>query len=978
MRVRNAAVNVREGPDPNYRVLVVLNSGETLPLVGRHHGFRWWAVSLPDGATGWVWESGVNVFGDIASVPLLPAPPLNGVVPDTTEEWTPVITTPCLDPDSSGEDEGGEGPPVVLPEPDEANALVRDGWSQPLNLSQSGGVGNPILIADETESLHALWEDNYDGYVYARLEGDAWATAVTITVPFSDTQPHLFASPNSQLQALWIDEEGALQHSRIDIATITDEAGWQQPVELADSGTAMAATVDGEGVLHLAYLRAGETAGNPAGVYYRRSEDGGANWSPAELLYASSYLRGSSAGESNVQIAATTAAGETNVYVAWDNRPRKRLFLIHGRDGGAEWHSPVELAGPDSTSSIILPFNVRLSANGNNVLVVWQYGQPGNQCQRRAQASTDAGQNWSPPVTLTDPNPGFASCASEQQLYAGDSLFFLLTAIDNQLFLEAWNGTEWSEPQRQTTISAFNDPETLNTVILGCHEAAVLDGPLMVLLGCDASGAFVTGDIWFTLRSLGTAATWFPPPTEWGTPIAVAGGAPDAGSFTLLDDASGTVHALWLTRNAEQEANALYYSRQDGERWLSAVNLSSGFGAANLPAGPLATAISPDDRLFAVWLNSAGVLVLSQADAGSAAFSSGWAPPAVLPVTATTLSGVDLAVEADGTLAVAYSVPVNEGRGVYLLRSEDQGASWSEPVAVLDAAAMAWEFAGGPQLRVSAAGSLHILVPEQKLQLSAAVSAVALHYIRCAPGGATCSEPIFVAETQPHWSAVVTTGAQTVHHLLQEQTDGDLLMWHRFSNDDGRTWSELQLVARTAAAGAGPVDVVADSAGRLHLFQSDAGTLIPWLWENGVWRQEGLVTAAIEGALQGIVTRQGTVAVLFSREGERKDETEAGPEMELVSIRRQLELDAPLPAPTPLPETLPEVTPTASLTAAPSPTPTASTIPLPEIGDNGNVGGAQASANTPVAQIGAGLIPVTLLVVVVMALGARSVWLRRR
>ena len=47
MSVRNAAVNVREGPDPNYPIMLVLRGGEVLPLVGRHHGFRWWAVELP-------------------------------------------------------------------------------------------------------------------------------------------------------------------------------------------------------------------------------------------------------------------------------------------------------------------------------------------------------------------------------------------------------------------------------------------------------------------------------------------------------------------------------------------------------------------------------------------------------------------------------------------------------------------------------------------------------------------------------------------------------------------------------------------------------------------------------------------------------------------------------------------------------------------------------------------------------------------
>lgn len=980
MRVRNAAVNVREGPDPNYPILVVLRAGETLPLAGRHHGFRWWAVTLPDGTTGWVWESGVAVSGNITSAPLLPAPPLNGVVPDTTEEWTPSITTPCLaTPEPAGEATTEEAAPVAVTtdEPAEQDAQPRDGWSLPVNLSESGGASAPALVVDSANTVHAFWQDVYAGYVYSRLEETMWAAPITLTVPFSQTEPHLFADANDQIQALWIGEDGALEQSKAIAATLTEPGAWEAPLLLAEAASAVAAAVDEAGQIHLAYLRPLETVEKPAGIYYQRSPDGGASWSEAELLYASPYLRGSRPADNNVQIVTTTSNGETNVLVAWDNRPRKRLFFIQGRNGGEEWHAPVEVAGPDSTSSIILPFGVRLSARDNQVLLVWQYGQPGGQCRRQSQFSTDLGQSWSAPQVLVDLNPGFASCANDNQLYAGDSLFYLLTAIDSQLHLQAWDGEQWSDPQRQTTISTFNDPDTLNTVVLDCHQGAVLDGPHMVILACGTGSSATTGDIWFTSRSLGASETWFPHPAEWSRPTTVALGAADEEWLNLLSDRDGTTHALWTAQIPEQERKAVYYSRQDGDRWLAPVSVSAAFGAASAPDGPLAVAIAPDDRLFAVWQNGDGILLLSQAAVAGAAISTEWAPPVPLPIEART-NGVALAVEANGAIDVVYSVPVNDGRGVYLLRSPDRGASWSEPVVVVDAAALGWEIAGAPQLALSASGALHILAVEESLQRPASVVMDAVYAVRCATAGETCTEPVPITQNQPGWSSLVASGPQTLHHLWQEQNGDDVLLRHQYSVNEGGSWSERQQVARMAAAEAGPLAVAPDRSGRLHLFQVEAGTLIPWIWEEGAWRQDRVVGVGAITAVRGSVSDTGTVTVLMAADEASDSTTEEQSQPALVTMSRLVELGEPAPQPEPVAGATPVATPTESPAATPAPAPSATAVPVLEDGEGTGGPAALPNADNPVVQIGVGLVPVALLVAGVLALGARAVWLRRR
>lgn len=973
MQVSNEAVNVREGPDPNYAILLVLREGEELPLVGRHRGFRWWAVELPDGRTGWVWASGVNVAGNIGSVPLMAAPALNGVAPDTTEVWMPVVDEPCLEvtEPAPGQPVTHTMPLVATPTPEapETTATERESWTEPQNLSQSGGARNPLLIVDAAQTMHVIWEDAFDGFTYTRRDGDVWTAPVTVTVPFSETAPHLFADADGQIQALWVDEAGLLQQSRATAALITEPDAWQAPNELGEGITVFDTAVDGEGRIHLAYLRADGIPERPAGIYYQRSVDGGASWSEAALLDVSTYFRGLGADESNVRIVAESDDGETHVYVVWDNRPRKRIFLAHSADGGESWESLQELVSPESTSSIILPFGAHIGADGANVVVVWQYGQPGAQCQRYAQSSSDHGQNWSEALRLADLNPGFASCPNDNQLYAGDGLFYLLTVLGNELFMQAWNGEQWSTPQRQAELSGFNDPDTLNTVALGCHQAALFDGSSMALLACGGDSAFA--DVWFATRSLGTVETWFPPPSAWSEPAAIGDGAAAYRSLHVLGDGEGNVHALWSARPEEQEESwEIFYSRLDGERWLPPASL---FAAAGEADGTLAAAISAGDRLLAVWRDSEGALLFSQAATAGAAVATDWAPAAPLPAPLNAAGELVLATAGNDTVYAAYNVPINEGRGLYLLHSADQGASWSEPVQAVDGEMLGWEIAGAPELVVTGAGALHFLITQEKLDPAADVAAETLYYVRCPASLEACSAPAPVGSGQPLWYALTSSGSQTIHRLWQERDARGLRLRHQVSVDDGESWSEPALVTAVTSGAPAPAMVVADPAGRLHLVQAGDEALNAWTWD-GSWSQEEAIPAGTDGLLQGAVTRSGTVAVLFTRTGQGDDEDEDAPLHELAAVSRQIELGATevQPAPAPL-----ATRATPAPTPAPSSTPTAAVVPTVE---GANVPGETAAPATdnPITGIGLGLIPAALLIAGVLAYGARSMWLRRR
>ena len=264
----------------------------------------------------------------------------------------------------------------------------------------------PVLIVDVAQTMHVLWEDAFNGFTYTRRDGETWTAPVTVTVPFSETAPHLFADADGQIQALWFDEDGVLQQSRATAAMIAEPDAWQEPVSLAEGAILVDTAVDGEGQIHLAYLRAEGTTEQPAGIYYLRSADGGVSWSEAELLDASSYLRGVEVAESNLQIVAESDDEATHVYVAWDNRPRKRIFMARSSNGGELGNTAGAGEAPNPRRALSCP-----SARGSAPMALTSCW-PGNTGSPPRSASVMRGlrptmASWSEPIRLTDLNQVF-------------------------------------------------------------------------------------------------------------------------------------------------------------------------------------------------------------------------------------------------------------------------------------------------------------------------------------------------------------------------------------------------------------------------------------------------------------------------------------------------------------------------------------------------------------------------------------------
>lgn len=67
----HAGLNLRAGPGLVHRVLLVLNDGQTLELVGRSQSSQWLEVRLPEsGLAGWVFAAYVETSAEINALPV--------------------------------------------------------------------------------------------------------------------------------------------------------------------------------------------------------------------------------------------------------------------------------------------------------------------------------------------------------------------------------------------------------------------------------------------------------------------------------------------------------------------------------------------------------------------------------------------------------------------------------------------------------------------------------------------------------------------------------------------------------------------------------------------------------------------------------------------------------------------------------------------------------------------------------------------
>lgn len=871
-------------------------------------------------------------------------------------------------------------------------------WETPENLSLSGSANTPSHVIDSNGISHIFWIDEISGYVYRSGEADSLSDPQILRLPFTFPRYRIpaeitdigdeflmfdpeFVVSGDFIHAFWIDSDDAIRTSRVRPENITaGQDGWTETLFLVnDSVIDMTAGVDGNGRLHLLYIQTATTDTLVPGLYHRFSDDQGVSWSIPTLVYASNYYR--EIDPTQTQITLETE-GAATLFLTWDDRTIEQLFFVASTDGGESWGDPQIIERRDETdpvASLSASELTVMAVSESEVHLAWLAGDPDDflRCNTLHQISLDGGQTWSSPEIVFESGGG--NCHEPPRLIeAATGLVLLMNIADGVGYLQAWDGSRWTEPDPQLYLGTLTDPLTFREVELGCYEMDVTNENELLLIAC---GSGNDRDIWLLQRPLGELSDWFrlfEATPIWSNPVSLISSQVYLLPGDMVVGADGRLHSFWsqsddvvaLNRLEEvttEVSNEIYYARLNGGEWgAPRPIIQSPTGKAD----QLDAAADDTGRLFVAWSSGKdGGIFLSRSNAERASSATEWIDPILLPAPQTTGSWPDLLVDGN-SIYVAYTIPINEDRGIYVTKSDDAGNSWSDPMQVFDGEAESWQLVGRPQLARTLNGQLHVIwtrdVPTSNSTLS-------LVYANSSDDGQTWSDPEIITEETVVWSDIVGIGTRTLHRSWQALSDNRVLLWHQVSIDSGLTWSQPVRVSNPAMD-SGPAALVLGTNEIPHLLQLAQTVeaelfLLEWVWDGARWEPGDALelSESVIGAdsLSAVRLPSNQLGVLYGTLIIDDETTDI--EDNLIYTSRSLDdLDIEV---TPIPTLTPTPIPSATATAVPTIAPTA-TINLADFENTPNGGG-----NSQTNGILVGVIPAIAIVGIVF--GAGLWWSRR-
>ncbi|MBN1400111.1 MAG: exo-alpha-sialidase, partial [Anaerolineae bacterium] len=803
-------------------------------------------------------------------------------------------------------------------------------WSAPANLSRSGAASQPALVAGQGGRCQAFWWDRFDGLTSAFYDGRSWFAPLpspisalrliedqTVSQPI-EVMPSLFGDGLGGAHAFWLskpenkDEPSAFLHSRLAIGSTE----WSRPEMLAPNALAWQLVSDGQGGLHLVYLCNVHTSEHPSGIYHLRSDDGGETWSAPTSLNTSLYFR--LLDETNAHLSAALD-DDGRLHVTWDDPQTGQALYARSEEGGNTW-GPLWALGADGVGA---QKALLVAERGDTLLSIWQAKASDADYRLYEQGSLDGGLSWGAPERVLTAIRGEPDGPSSMWMVDGIPLL-VAGRGGRRLRFAAWDASGaadapsggWSDLKEAEF--AFTDEATSRQVVLDDLQAAVCGDWIMVIgQGED--------EIWAAQRPLDALAWVFAPPDVWSAPVQIqADRATPVGPAVALDGVGGA-HVLWSELGPDGvPISGLLYASWDGRRWTNATQLFPGGGGQALRP---ALAVMGDQLFMVAGLGSEGELVAAKAFANDAYIPSAWSEP--VPLQGSEGGGADPVLRADlnGRLHVVYAVPLNEGRGIYYTRSEDEGASWTPASAVFDAQAAGWAQVGRPTLAVDVGGTLHVawlrwLTPGHPLPQ-------AIYYAKSEDGGASWSAPALMAEGAYDRPSLAVSAPDRVHLLWTNAPARDTL-WHRWSSHGGARWETVAGVAglRNLTGGYAAAD---DSLTALHVLALGRDAVgepallhARWLDSEDRWEQEatsrlGWGLEPGEAAAAALAPEMGQLAIVLgvSMLDEADDSAQALIYRQRAVGARTVDVN-PYRTPQPTPTATPSPTPTATPTARPT------------------------------------------------------------
>ncbi len=786
-------------------------------------------------------------------------------------------------------------------------------WSEPLNLSRSGAAGQPRLVVAPNGRVQVFWWDRFDGLTTAYSNGSTWTDGVTIPLDIEEREmPEFLVDTSGRIHAFWRKQDaqdgGQLWHASMRLG----ESTWAVVELLASSTLDFKFLALDDGGVVVAYLRIAQSWGNPAGIYLLRLEPGVFIWNTSIGLDTSAYYRLEDPETAWLHLA---AEGD-NITVTW-REPHSGDYRVRTSvNGGWTWGSIESLSSPDT--EMTRPRSLYLAGDR---LLIWQ--AQGNSDCTLIQRSGD--EDWQAGIT------GLIQCPQNDSSWSSvDRLFWMWGEGSRAISLAAWDGLAWSQPLE---ISFSFTDELDNTSINLQDLHPVLAGGSLYILGSDGSG-----EIWFVQSDLNTLQLLQAPRPDWGLVSRLSSPGIVAAEPVLAVDAAGVFHIMWLEGSSEGVLNRLYYAEVTDSAVGQPVAIRSA-AEGEFIRNPALLA-DPDGWLHLAWSGSnRGEIQYSRVRLEDSETPGAWSPVQRL----STQSGAfpQLTLDGIGRLYLLYVQPLNEDRGVYLLRSMDHGDTWSQSERVFDAQGAGWDNLGpaalaiAPSLDGGNTVSVHVAWGEEALP--GTLPPQGIWYARASTSllnnePLQWSTPFEVAGEQAAWPRLLISGGD-VHLIYAIRGLGiwdrslpitapaeDVSGWSTAAPATG--WDSLQTLDGRAF-GVAASGSVAISGGMLHLVGMPANDrLVYSSWEHGRWGEmedytlagwtsdialwvdaASLATGGMLGLTWLATDETGLPAVYWVERS-----------IPVIEV-----LPEPTSMPTPVPQDVPDIAPTP--TFQPSPTP---------------------------------------------------------
>jgi Neuraminidase (sialidase) len=352
-------------------------------------------------------------------------------------------------------------------------------WSAAKRLTWTSGQSQfPDIAVDSSKAIHLVWEDDTPGnteiYYKRSTDGGAtWSAAKRLT---------------------W-----------------TSEGSY-----------APAIAVDSSNTIHVVW---GEyTPGTE--IYYIRSTDGGANWSPIKRL---TWTSGWS-GDADMVI-----LSDDTIHVVWDDYTpgQSEIYYLRSTDGGANWSAVKRLTWNSGWS-----YDPAIESN-KTIHLVWSDNTPGNS-EIYYKRSTDGGATWSAAKRLTwTLDHSYVPAIAIDSKSAVHMVWKDKAAGSDEIFYKssADGGTTWSAAKRLTwTALDSNAPaigvDSIDTLRLVWHGST--PGNYEIFAKSSTDG----GKTWSSSQRL----TWTPGSSVWPA-IAI--------------DSDNVIHVVW--QDDTPGNNEIYY-----------------------------------------------------------------------------------------------------------------------------------------------------------------------------------------------------------------------------------------------------------------------------------------------------------------------------------------------------------------------------------------------------------------------------------